>query len=180
MNRHETPQDFARQELSESRKTVNALHVKLQADRKNFEELQRTHGPQDERVAQAQQTLAGTVDALKQAGDRAARADTRLNEAIVAVLGRGLEADVARLSAQYPIVMLPVRIETRFKPHDDTPHLWVRIYPDEIVADFHEPELTEQELEAGKTFWKAAWDPTHEADAWRAIVSLAMSQRAAW
>ena len=180
MDRNQTPQDLARSELSKSRKTINELHVKLQTDQKNLEALQRTHGAQDERVAAAQRTVAATEDALQHARDRAALADTRLNEAIIAFLGRGIEADVARLSAQYPIVMLPVRIETRFKPHDQRPHLWVRIYPDEIVADFHEPELTNEELEAGKTFWRTAWDPAHEVDAWRAIVGVAMSQRAAW
>ncbi len=177
---NETPQDSARRALVDSRKTVNALQVSISAERKNLETLTRQHGPQDERVVAAERKVALSEDKLKDARQTAGNADTRLNELIRGSLGLSVDRDVARLSAQYPIVMMPVRIETRFKPVDNVPHLWVRIYPDEIVADFHEPELTEQELEAGRTFWRAAWDPTGEADAWKAIVAGAMSQRAAW
>jgi hypothetical protein len=178
--RNETPQDSARRALVDSRKAVNDLHVSISAERKNLETLKRQHGPHDERVVAAGRQVAASEETLKDARQRALNADVRLNELIRGSLGLGIDRDVARLSAQYPIVMLPVRIETRFKPQDNVPHLWLRIYPDEIVADFHEPELTEQELEAGKTFWRAAWNPTGEADAWKAIVSGAMSQRAAW
>ena len=178
--RNETPQDSARRALVDSRKAVNDLHVSISAERKNLEMLKRQHGPQDERVVAAERKVAESEGTLKDARQTAVNADARLNELIRGSLGLGIDRDVARLSAQYPIVMLPVRIETRFKPVNNVPHLWLRIYPDEIVADFHEPELTEQELEAGKTFWKAAWNPTGEADAWKAIVAGAMSQRAAW
>jgi hypothetical protein len=177
---NETPQDSARRALVESRKAVNDLHVSISAERKNLETLKRQHGSQDDRVVAAERQVAASESKLKGARQAAGNADARLNELIRGSLGLSIDRDVARLSAQYPILMIPVRIETRFKPVDNVPHLWVRIYPDEIVADFHEPELTEQELEAGKTFWRAAWDQTKEAGAWKAIVAGAMSQRAAW
>lgn len=178
--RNETPQDSARRALVDSRKAVNELHVSISAERKNLETLKRQHDPQDERVVAAERKLTVSEGKLKDARQTALNADARLNELIRGSLGLGIDRDVARLSAQYPIIMLPVRIETRFKPQDNVPHLWIRIYPDEIVADFHEAELTEQELETGKTFWRAAWNPAGEADAWKAVVAGAMSQRAAW
>ena len=42
------------------------------------------------------------------------------------------------LDAAYPVALLPVRLETRFAGS----LLQVRIFPDEILADTHEPGLT--------------------------------------
>jgi hypothetical protein len=88
--------------------------------------------------------------------------------------------DVARLGADYPIALLPIRIETRFGAQDGKPCLRVRVYPDEIAADSHEPELTETERDAGVSFWTAGWDPANEPEAWRSLVAFAGATRAAW
>ena len=37
-----------------------------------------------------------------------------------------------------PVLLLPVRLETRFLGND----LWVRIYPDQVCVDSHEPSST--------------------------------------
>jgi hypothetical protein len=42
------------------------------------------------------------------------------------------DEDLARLSAKNPLVLFPVRIETRFGNDDGGPVLRVRVYPDEI------------------------------------------------
>ena len=42
-----------------------------------------------------------------------------------------------------PVVLFPVRMETRFFPQTDgSVELCVRVYPDAIHVDSHEPELT--------------------------------------
>jgi len=177
---NESPLASARRALSDSRTALNDLFVQSQADRKALEDLERSRGPQDERVESARRKVAQSDGALKKARNRAAASDSRLNEIIKGALDHSIDADVAKLSAGFPIVMLPVRIETRFKTSNDASQLWLRVYPDEIVADFHEPELTQEELDAGKTYWTKAWNADKEPAAWQEIVGFTTSQRAAW
>ena len=53
----------------------------------------------------------------------------------------------------HPLLLLPVRIETRFDGTD----LKVRMYPDQVHVDSHEPELTEGEESSGRHYWEAMW-----------------------
>ena len=63
-------------------------------------------------------------------------------------LGTQLSFDPAR-----PLVLFPVRLETRFFPQSDgSSELRVRVYPDKVHIDTHEPELTEDELTWGRHF----------------------------
>jgi hypothetical protein len=137
----------------------------------------------------AARARAQETSALLRAGQRpeAAAANTRnaaeAARAYLATLGAWLGDggdDVSRLDAAYPIALLPVRIETRFGSQDGKPCLRVRVYPDEIAADSHEPELTANERDAGVSYWTNAWDPAKEQDAWRVLVAFAGATRAAW
>ena len=88
----------------------------------------------------------------------------------VAVGARGIPATT-------PLLLLPVNIQTRFIDNA----LCVRIYPDQIAVNSHEPELTAQELSDGEVYWNAAWpDPTVAPAPWRMLASLYGPQRAAW
>ena len=55
------------------------------------------------------------------------------------------------LDAAYPVALLPVRLETRFAGS----LLQVRIFPDDIWADTHEPELTAEERADGNAYLAA-------------------------
>jgi hypothetical protein len=84
-----------------------------------------------------------------------------------------------------PLLLLPIRIETAWFP---TPagqlDLVVRIYPDDIHVDTHEPELTAEELAAGADYWRSVWGAGSNRKrldaAWKAILQRLKPARAAW
>ena len=57
-----------------------------------------------------------------------------------------------------PLVLLPVRLETRFFTlADGSTELRVRVFPDKIHLDSHEPELTADEQTWGQHYWEQNW-----------------------
>ncbi|MFD9691369.1 hypothetical protein ACFWXO_37045, partial [Kitasatospora sp. NPDC059088] len=74
------------------------------------------------------------------------------------------------LSDDYPVLLGPVRIETRFTATD----LLVRVFPDEWAVDSFEPRPTEAELSALDAYWTALWrtggDPVGDRAAWHELV----------
>src|SRR5215207_9600880 len=64
----------------------------------------------------------------------------------------------AELNDTTPILLMPVRLETRFKDvklpdgTGGTPQLWVRIYPDDCWVDAFDPRLTESETAGARAY----------------------------
>ena len=58
-----------------------------------------------------------------------------------------------RLPDRHPILLFPLRLETRFKTVDGQPQLWVRVYPDDAWRTSFEQALTEQEVANAQAFW---------------------------
>ena len=84
-----------------------------------------------------------------------------------------------------PVLLLPVRLETRFFPlADGGSELRVRVYPDKVHIDSHEPELTADELTWGRHFWEQTWraasDQERAKTAWRQLADRFDPPRAAW
>ena len=121
-----------------------------------------------------------------QARAATAALDARLNDRVRAVLGQlDDEAPFAALDPAVPLVLLPVRLETRFRGDE----LVVRVYPDAVHVEDHEPELTEQEVAAGRRYWETTWHggpagsataDAAELAAWRELAAALGEQRAAW
>ncbi len=61
--------------------------------------------------------------------------------------------DFETLQNTLPVLMLPVRMETRFLPEKKPTHLKLRIFPDQIFLDDHARQLTKDEYELGRKFW---------------------------
>jgi hypothetical protein len=68
----------------------------------------------------------------------------------------GPDASVPELAAvlapsTHPLALLPVRLETRFVARPDgTSELRVRVYPDQIHIDAHDPRLSTEEIAWGQ------------------------------
>src|SRR5262245_4297104 len=169
--------DELRQELARAaaRRTQLELAAAQAADA--LERVRRERGADTRAVAEAVRARDAADAAVT--GQRTAQERLRgqLGEAIAGTLADRPEADFARLAATLPLVLLPVRIETRFRGAE----LLIRVYPDEIAGDGHEPELTGEERDLGFAYWRAVWlDPGAEAVEWRRMLASVLPARAAW
>jgi hypothetical protein len=127
-------------------------------------------------AARAAAATAGTAVAAARRAETASIGD--MTGTLAAWLAEDPAQDVARLESRYPIVLLPARIETRFEP--EKAQLLVRVYPDAISADAHEPELSAAERAAGQAYWAAASAGQESLTAWQTLLATYPPQRAAW
>jgi hypothetical protein len=105
------------------------------------------------------QTLRSAMETASTAAQRTAGA------AEPATASDGLQQVIGQLSpgtlvsgvdAHVPLALLPVRMETRFADGADVMH--VRVFPDDIHVDGHDPELTQNERDDGTSLWEAPND----------------------
>ena len=88
-------------------------------------------------------------------------------------------------ASDQPLALLPVRLETRFFAQPDgSSELRVRVYPDKVHLDSHEPELTPDERDWGVHYWLQDWlagsDAVARANAWDQLATRFGAPRAAW
>ena len=117
------------------------------------------------------------------AGQRAGAA--RLVEASDAtlrdVIGRlHLAIDPCDADPALPLLLLPVRLETRFSA--DQTSLRVRVFPDDIHIDQLDRGVADDERAAAIAYWTAVWraDDGAAGSAWRALVAAVGRSRASW
>lgn len=92
------------------------------------------------------------------------------------------------VKAASPLLLLPLRIETRFmqsttKPSH--PELWLRIFPDQIAIDTHEDALTEDEWNAAQQYWTqmgtySSQNVTGQQTSWAQLAASFGPRRAAY
>ncbi|WP_328616156.1 hypothetical protein OHS18_05400 [Amycolatopsis sp. NBC_00355] len=84
------------------------------------------------------------------------------------------------LSDDFPVLLGPVRLETRFTPTE----LLVRVFPDEWSVDKFETKPTAAEIGAVDAYWTARWAaakrPVPLDAAWRELTGRVAAGRAAW
>lgn len=97
------------------------------------------------------------LSALKKSEATYRAADRSLNEAIKSLHAIDVRHLTLNMDGNIPMVLLPVRIETRFvaPPVTDGNELWIRIFPDDIHTNTHEPVLTNEETDTGESYWKS-------------------------
>lgn len=96
--------------------------------------------------------------------------------------------NLGRLSDATPILLMPLRIETRFKRAaefgGERDELWVRVYPDDILVDTFEETLSESEAQRARAYfadlWRANGVEAEERGAWRVFLSGQASGRSHW
>lgn len=128
-----------------------------------------------------EQRYRDALEDLKTARSKEAEALKAVEEALEP--HRGPPGDtIAALDGGIPIAFFPVRIETRFRRGESGTggELRVRLYPDGMLADQHEPLLTLSEVQAGQEYWRRAWSDGDERDAWTILLKFAVAPRAAW
>ena len=97
----------------------------------------------------------------------------------------GRDARAARCpQSSLPIALLPVQVQTRYVTRAGKPQLLVRVYPDELHLDAHEPRLSAAEVAWGKKAWQLAWPATRDKDAerlaWTQLAERFGARRAEW
>jgi hypothetical protein len=141
-------------------------------------------------LARAQRTLDDATRRGDTAAVAAARAEiTTLTASITTARGlvttktqqkeqlRTALPPTPEFGSEFPIVFLPVRLETRIRMQALNAQLLVRVYPDDVHIDTHEPALTDDEVADGKKYWAI---PEPRLDAWRNLATKYGAARAAW
>src|SRR3954451_9852716 len=128
--------------------------------------------------------------ALAESGQRVARLSAAKESAIADVKGAYGTLEpltdprraIGALDANYPILLFPVRLETRFVTRDGRRQLLVRIFPDDCLVDSFEPDLSEAEVTNLRRYWGEPFSPGGEEPleraAWRTLCAAHGAGRA--
>jgi hypothetical protein len=92
---------------------------------------------------------------------------------------------ISNLKGELPILLFPLRVQTRFTDTADGRSLLVRVYPDDILVQSHDSKLTENEKAVGDQLWSAPekkkdLETQSQVEIWRGIVGQFGLRRAAW
>lgn len=84
----------------------------------------------------------------------------------------------------HPLVLFPVRLETRFVTEAGVSQLLVRVYVEDLAVDWHDKALTDSQLEWGGAFWEQVWrsgpSEARKQAAWAQLTERFGAPRAAY
>jgi hypothetical protein len=182
----------ARDAIAAADRALFAVRERLRRLDAREAELARVLGPNadDQRFREERERLARDKAAAhaEQERERHKRAElTRVEADLLTTFSEFSDPRraIARFDDRTPILLMPLRLETRFKRVSDTAtELWVRVYPDDCWIDSFDPALTETEVRNTRAYWINVWQAggieAQERAAWRALVSSHGSGRASW
>lgn len=173
---------------SAARRDLFVAHERLRAIGRRRDRLTRGGaGPQELDVLAAEEReQAARVDRLT-ARDRAA-ADGLIDGLVRFEQFADPTENVSRLDDSTPILLLPLRIETRFKELTEgdrrLQQLWVRVYPDDIAVNTFEEVLAEVEISNARIYWTNVWkagsNDGGKRAAWQSLAKSHGAGRAHW
>lgn len=180
----------ARAEQAQARRDLFVANERLRALGRRRDEIARR------RDGAAEEALAALAAEERELKAGIARLQARAEEgsaALAAQIEQFLPFsdpidNLARLDDRYPILLMPLRIETRFREATAEgrggSQLWIRVYPDDICVDTFEEVLAEVEIANARRYWTARWiaggDDGELRAAWRSLVKSHGAGRAHW
>src|SRR5215211_4165703 len=131
--------------------------VQVQRALAEWERYARDLHNDDGMIGRQKRRLEERRDQLQAEIKTASATKERLKAADLNFRGRFFEqpdpvSQLAALADDSPILLMPLRLETRFKQTEREHQLWLRIYPDECHINNFEPLLSEYELQQAKSF----------------------------
>ncbi len=163
---------------------VVATEVKISQTQDKLDELQRL-GADDVKLQQMQDTIAKLANGRDTLRDQITAVRDNIGVIHDRLPDPNLEAMIPNFRADTPILMLPVRLETRY--FDTAQSLRLRVFPDQAHIDNHVTELTADEIAAGQFYWQERWTAVDGADelhrgteAFAALARQFRPRRAAW
>ncbi|KOG12509.1 MULTISPECIES: hypothetical protein [Streptomyces] len=116
---------------------------------------------QDVAEAEEHRALLGagaTDDERKAAFARLGTARRAVDAELRALADEGFAPLLRQVDPEVPLMLLPVRLETRLCLDDPASHrLLVRIFPDDIHIESHEPHPTDGEVQQARRYWRTVW-----------------------
>ncbi|HEX8149789.1 MAG TPA: hypothetical protein VF591_21595 [Pyrinomonadaceae bacterium] len=176
----------ARQALSDARERLRQLDTEQAELDRVFNRDDQGHLARRRRLERARDEAA--AEAEKHSDSLAALRDAEsglFNDFAVFTDPR---QQAEQFSADFPFLLLPVRIETRFKTVTEGAstqrQLWARVYPDDCAVDSFEATLSRDEVRSARAYWAESWSAGvvegAERAAWRGLVASHGPGRAAW
>ncbi|SHM62140.1 hypothetical protein SAMN05444266_109222 [Chitinophaga jiangningensis] len=193
--------DSLRQELDDARSGQAAAHLSFLAAGEQLkriaaekENLLRSYNPNDQTQQAKLHALESQEKTLKNAVGQL-QEEVNSSKAKAADLYKKFSVftdprqQISRLNDAYPFLLMPVRIETRFKKVMGErqvlkDQLWIRIFPDDFMIDSFEEMLSEAEVKNAAYYWAKYWEAggleSMERAAWRVMVDGYGSGRAGY
>ena len=145
-----------REDAAKARRDAASARERYERLRDRRAQLARTND--DAQLAQLDAQIAAALTDLEgKRGDVKIKAGLELAAIDTFAILADPVKEIGRLDASFPILMMPVRLETRFKTDLPKPQLWVRVYPDDCSIDTFEETLSENEITNARLYWAGIW-----------------------
>jgi hypothetical protein len=192
--------------IQQATAAAEASKQKIFVGRERVKAIERAKAQVERGKARDSEELRALIREQEEAERGIASERSRLNETLIG-RDRLYEAfrpfadprdSLSLLPSTHPILLFPVRLETRFKtigrPGADLRHqLWVRIFPDDCSIDTFDEVLTAGEITRARNYWTALWKAGTAANdsvkafvddkrrgAWRTLMGIFNAGRAYW
>ncbi|HEY3210693.1 MAG TPA: hypothetical protein VGL18_13055 [Actinomycetota bacterium] len=185
--------EAARDAREESRAAHRRAVFDLQRLREATEEARRSASRDEEagrRLGELERERPILEEAVVERARDLASAKDIARDRVSGLLVASPQGLIEGLNDSIPILLLPVRLETRFGEQNGAPVLRLRIFPDDAAIAHHEKALTPAEVDAGQAYWRERCRANAEPDprgreakargAWNVLAARHGSYRATW